>query len=137
MANYYEHARSNYVQVKDLEQFKEFAGKYGAEVVPKDERDPNNQYYALLWGDSGFQESATDPETGDDAEGDFYTEVAGHLQENSVLVVMGAGHEKLRFVTGWASATDCTGETVWVNIDTIYAKAEKRFKGKEVTAAEY
>jgi hypothetical protein len=137
MANYYEHSRSNYVQVKDLEEFKKMAAKYGAEVVPKDTYKPDETYFALLWGENGFQEYPYDEDTGEDLEGDFYTEVAGHLQENSVLVVMGAGHEKLRYVLGWASAVDCTGKTVHVNIDAIYTLAEKRFKGKEVTAAEY
>lgn len=135
MANYYESSRSNYVKVKDLEEFKKFAALFGATVEPRDKWE-NSDEYCLLWED-GFQDIPYNSETGDEMDGDFIKDVAGHLQENSVLVVMGSGHEKLRYVTGWAFAVDCTGESVAVNIDSIYALAGDKFKGKEVTSAEY
>jgi hypothetical protein len=51
---------------------------------------------------------------------------------------MGAGAEKLRFITGYAEAINSKGERVSVNIDTIYDLAKQKFgKDVEVTPAQY
>jgi len=56
--------------------------------------------------------------------------VAEHLVEGEVLVYMEAGHEKARYVTGWAEAIDHTGEVVCVSIDDIYVAAQAQFSDK-------
>ena len=131
MANYIEIVRSNYVKVTDPEKFKECIEKYSGTLIQKE-----GDYYGVLWNEE-YQEITFDEETGNELPGNLYSDIHKYLQDGSVLVVMGVGWEKMRYLNGWAIAVDSTGKTTLVTTDQIYEKARKKFKGKEVTAAEY
>ena len=58
-----------------------------------------------------------------DHEIDFYAELAKHLQNGWVAIVMEVGAEKLRYVTGYAVAVNHNGKCCDVSIDRIYQLA--------------
>lgn len=129
MANYYESARTNYFRVKDEAAFRAFAERFDLEI-----REENGTFalFPSENSDGGFL--LIDSET--DEELDLADEIAKHLADDSIAVVMGSGHEKLRYVGGWAVAINSKGETATVNLNDIYAKAEAQF-GIKPTLAEY
>ena len=56
---------------------------------------------------------------------DFFNELAEQLVDGEVAVMMEAGAEKLRYVSGWAIAINSKGKRVVVGLDDIYKKAQK------------
>lgn len=137
MANYYESARTNYVKVKDVDAFREFCKLYGATVSPSGmDEGPRAGKVCILW-DEGFNQTPYDWETNEEIEGDFFADVPAHLVEGEVLVMMASGHEKLRYITGYAGAVDSTGKTVFINIDQIYQLAVAQLGVKEIDGCNY
>lgn len=66
------------------------------------------------------------------------SELAEHLQDDSVAVLMEAGAEKLRYVAGWAAAVNAKGEVVEIGLHAIYDMAKQKFGDDvEITVAEY
>ena len=139
MANYYESARTNYFRVKDIAAFIAFMDTVpGAKYHAGDIADS----FCVLFTEEGVPNVRYNEEAPDDAdpyeEFDFMEELSPHLADGSIAVLQGSGHEKLRYVTGYAQAIDNTGKQVWVNINDIYALAKKEFGEKsEVTLAQY
>ena len=123
MANWYGTARSNYFRVKDLAAFEAWAEDRSLSVMT-DNEDPT--LVGIYPDDPGE----------DIIEIALIREVAAHLPEGQVVVLMCSGAEKLRYVTGEATAFDHTGKIVRVSINDIYALAEKAF-GVKPTKAEY
>lgn len=138
MANYYESTRTNYFRVKDEKTFMEYAnGIPSSEVV----RDSEGRF-AFLFGEEGVpssiivtlkEEDGTEYEEYDDF--DFIDSIIPFIAEDSVVILMGSGAEKLRYVSGYATAVNSKGEIASINLDEIYARAKKL--GGEVTRAEY
>ncbi len=140
MANYYETARTNYFRVKDVDAFKAWMDTVpGCTLYEGPEK---NGTFCVLFDEEGYpsvryNEDAEDVDGADPYEEfDFVEELAPHLADGSVAVVVGSGAEKLRYVTGWAMAVDNTGKQVSININSIYDLAKKELGG-EVTPAEY
>lgn len=135
MSNFNGTARSNYFRVKDAESFKEAMGalpdidvweKDGKFAISSDDPDTGT------WPTSGYNY-----ETDEEVEYDMPTEVAPHLADGEVCVLMEAGSEKLRYISGWAVAFDNTERpVVRVSLNDIYAKAKEAF-GVEPTDASY
>lgn len=123
MANYYENARTNYVKVKDPEEFKKWAKRYCALVEA--ENDGKTGKFCLLWND-GFNDTPYD-DNDDEMEGSFFPDVAEHLVDGEVLVLVASGHENLRYITGYAQAINSKGDIVGISIDDIYQKAAEEF----------
>jgi len=136
MANYYETARTNYFQVKDLEKFEKWVEQFGNPSVEKGYHN-NDGKICLLWGDDGYQDWGYD-EDHEETNESFRDGVGDFLMKDSILVVMGAGNEKMRYVQGWAYAVNHKGECESISIDEIYGMAEQRW-GDDVTItrAEY
>lgn len=127
MANYSSSSRSNYFRVKDRAAFDAWAAKRDLEVFPE-------QDGLLGFGDNtgeGFQ--SFDPET--DEEVDILTELSAHLADGSVAIIMSAGSENLRYVSGFAEAINSKGERKLITLDQIYELAKGL--GTEITRAEY
>lgn len=134
MANYYESARSNYFIVKDAEAFKKELQGSGLEVVSKKIEDI--VFVALLADEeNGFPFEKYDPETYDSEELDWADIFKRHLVDNQVAIFMGAGAEKLRYISGWAMAFNNKGESKSINLDAIYDLAKEL--GSEITTATY
>ena len=133
MANYYCSSRTNYFRVKDVTRFTAWATKLGLAIHPS-ENLPGQFTLFPRDSDSGAFPNA---EAESDDEIDFAAELAAHLHQDSVAVILETGAEKLRYLQGHAIAINASGETVEVSLDAIYALALRRFPGKEVTRAEY
>lgn len=135
MANWTGMARTNYFRVKDPKAFDKLLEEFGAEHQQRGDQ------YVLFDQDDGWFSTlrvTTDPVTGDvteDEDADLLEAVAEHLLEGEILVYTQAGHEKYRYATGIALATD--GKK-WLKIELadVYAKAKEEF-GKMPEPAEY
>lgn len=132
MANYYCSSRSNYFLVKDPAKFLDWAARRGIEA-----RQPmaGSDHFIILPNrsdDGAFPNYDHDA----DEEIDFAAELAAHLHDNSVAVLLETGAEKLRYLHGHAIAVDARGKTVEISLDDIYAIAAQRFPGKEITRAQ-
>ena len=135
MANYYATARSNYFKVKDVEKFKELCTKINVEMI---ESQGKVGFICTQDPDCGSLPSSIYKEELDDFEEiDLCELVAEHLEEGEVAVMMEAGYEKFRYVTGYAMAVNWKGEVVDVNINDIYKKAQEELGGENISMAEY
>jgi hypothetical protein len=133
MANWEGAARSNYVSIRDEEGLRKALKPFDITIWEK------NGLFAF-GGDSdsgGWPSFAYDEEDSDDeVEFDPATQICPFMAEDSVLVMMQSGHEKLRYVDGRAEAYNSAGEYVSISITQIYEIAKEKF-GIEPTAAEY
>ncbi len=133
MSNYYGSARSNYFKVKDVAAFKAWVDSLAC-VKIWERQDGTFGIYSEC-KDSGCWPSTKS--TGDeDIEIDLEEELAEHLQDGEVAILMQAGAEKLRYIGGYAVAVNHLGETVSVHLHDIYDLAKAKF-GAEPTRAEY
>jgi len=124
MANYYAQWRSNYFYVKDLESFTAWCARCRLDLW-------RNKDGTVGFGcgdnEGGLPSSYYDEATDDDIEIDFIAELVDHLQADQIAVVQEVGHEKLRYLVGWAIAVNAEGETTTVSIDDIYDRAESKW----------
>jgi len=142
MSNYYATARSNYFAVKDEKAFLEWADQLGFAVLEPDHRDKvadGIRRFGIAPGNhgdcGGWPESMCDEETGEYEDFDVSAQLSAHLADGEVAALMEAGNENLRYVTGHAVAVNGKGETVRVDLESIYRKARKL--GGNITRAEY
>jgi hypothetical protein len=69
---------------------------------------------------------------------DFVGELAGHLADHEVMIIVGNGYEKMRYLTGFAVAINNKGERRQVTVEDIYELAKQLTKRpKRITRAEY
>lgn len=135
MANYYESARTNYFQVKDIDAFKNELEMFKAlEVIPS-EQDGKTYVCLLNKNENGFPFEVYDDTLEDYVEINWEGIFADHLQDDSVAIIMGSGSENLRYINGYAIAFNNKGETKQVYLDDIYKLAEEL--GKDVKKAQY
>ena len=66
---------------------------------------------------------------------DMVKMLATHLEEGWVAILQEVGAEKLRYITGYSLAVNHLGETVDIDINNIYQKAENL--GRCITRCEY
>ena len=61
------------------------------------------------------------------------------MEEGQILVYQEAGAEKKRYVAGVSIALNHKGESLYVNINSIYKQAAEQFgvDEKEITLAQY
>ena len=134
MANYYASARSNYFRVKDSQAFEAWVNSVGnLGIFTKD--NAGETLYAIYdnGGDScGWPSYNFD----EDTEIDLTADLAEHLVDGEVAVLIEVGAEKLRYLVGCAVAVNWKGEVEWLNLDRIYDLAEERW-GVRPTEAIY
>ena len=141
MANYEATARTNYFGVKDEAAFREWARSLDQvdEVISK--RQENGQtLFGLLFVESGMEDCyevrVDDGEGGVRyEEGDMFSELASHLAEGHVAVLVEAGAEKSRYVDGFAIALNSEGDTRDIRLTGIYDLAKEL--GEHITEAAY
>lgn len=129
MANYTATCRSNYFRVKDPEAFKAWTLNYNISVVERD-----GPMFAIFGEDpdgAGWPTSRWDEDADNPVDVEFDTELAEHLEEDSIAILMEVGNEKRRYVIGQAIAVNSRNETVYLDLSGIYDLARKRF-GDEV-----
>lgn len=135
MANYYAAARTNYFRVKDKDKFVEAMGLwYGAEVIEGIGKK-GNRLYGLLFDESGIPSSKE--VDGEIVDADIFNELKKHLPKGEVAIFMESGHEKLRYVTGYAIAVSPGRRDLCISIDDIYKTVKQKWKGSKPTTATY
>ena len=136
MANYEATSRSNYFRVKDTEAFEAWAHSRGLILLQGNKAEDQTGIAPEEMSDGDWPSTVYDEAEDDFVEIDFIDELAGHLADGEVAVLMSAGHEKLRYVSGFATAITSEGEVARVSLTDIYDKLkEAGYTG--VTPAEY
>ena len=134
MANYYASARSNYFRVKDSQAFEAWVNSVGnLGIFTKD--NAGETLYAIYdnGGDScGWPSYNFD----EDTEIDLTADLAEHLVDGEVAVLIEVGAEKLRYLVGCAVAVRSDGEVIHLNLNTIYQTVKDQW-GVTTTEAEY
>lgn len=125
MANYVGLARSNYFKVKSVEEFSKFCNDYHLrQIGPKADSD-------LVGFVSEDEGGLYLPE---DEGRDFYKDLASQLAVGHVAIINEIGYEKMRYLTGQASAVNWKGETKFVDLTDIFIPArEMAGEGVDVT----
>lgn len=131
MANFIGAQRSNYVmfQPEKLEEVEEYLGQFEIELSTHSKQP---EFYCLLA--SEYSEGVFSTWCTDENDEDIDLElgwVAEQMMEGQVLVVMMAGHEKLRYIVGHAEAWNWKGESVYIGLSDIYKKAAEAFQVDE------
>ncbi len=136
MANWYGTSRSNYFRIKDEAQFRQWVDTRGISIIQSRE-DPT--LFAVHPGDSTGDGSWPSYDMDADAEVDFLNELSQHLAKDEVAVLLTAGAEKLRYITGEALAVNYEGKVVDLSLLDIYQKAARAFRVplSSITHAEY
>lgn len=139
MANWYGAARTNYVSV-DLPAMTEALAPWdGVEIVT----NPKGQVGFLAQTEDGSFPSWSEDEEGNEIEFSIEDTIMPHVAVGQVLVVITAGHEKMRYITGYANAytRDADGAVRFkgIALHDIYELAAKQFGIDQatITAAEY
>jgi hypothetical protein len=136
MANYYASTRSNYFRVKNATAFEAWCRKRSLDFWTK-HYDGVGDRYAVS---AGTGNSAGWPHYDPELDGDFEltAELATHLDPGDIAVLIEIGSEKLRYLTGIATAVHHSGRTLSVGLDEIYDRAIDAFDGDlTVTDAAY
>lgn len=135
MANWYGTARSNYFRVKDADKFKAWVESIQGLGMWERTNEPGLFGIYSDDGDSGGWPSwrPDDPEY---EEVDLVGELVEHLAEGEVAILMEAGAEKLRYISGYAIAVNHKGEQISVSLADIYQLARATW-GIEPTDASY
>jgi len=142
MADWYGSARSNYFRVKDEAAFRKAAAGHGLDVFTSNVNEETLFMVApnYEWNDKGGWPTwySTD-EGGEPIELDIVSELAKHLVEGEIAVLIEAGAEKLRYITGHTTAFNSVGKRIDLDLGDIYSKAARRFHVpvNKITAAQY
>ena len=141
MANYYATARSNYFAVRDEKAFRVWTTLLGLTILEPTHHDKVSDgipRFGIAPGDfdeGGWPTSIYHEDTDVCEDIDVAGQLAVHLADGDVAVLMEVGNEKLRYVAGSAVAVNHKGETTSVDIDDIYQAA--LVLGPNITRAEY
>lgn len=133
MGNWYGHSRTNYFEVKDKETFKEEFSPYEIQIIEKEDSDFLMFYSTTHDGDMPVRMNDSE-----DLGIPITEDIAKHLKDHSVCVVMTIGNEKERYYTGVATAINAQDERVTVSLNDIYQQAAEFFgDDKTITEATY
>ena len=133
MANYSGYCRSNYFGVQHRQAFDAWVTLFDCTIHVVERSDGCVALFAS--DDTGWPTfrcaSASAPdrrrpiyEDDDDVVGcDFHAELAAHLADGHVAVLMEIGHEERRYFIGQAMAMNRQGDRVVLSLDDIYDRA--------------
>lgn len=139
MADYIAAARTNVFRVRDAKTFIDAVGKVAPDVVVevRDWQHANKTpTHNELPGDAVMMYSESChgdwpnygvDEINNDFEIDWPALVSEHMVDDQVCVIMEAGSEKLRYISGWATAIYSDGRSVSISLTDIYAKTAAEF----------
>ena len=136
MANWCGASRSNYFRVKDEAAFREWAMSLNIGIFQ------NNQDAAMFAVHPGeYRGDGSWPSYDYDEceEIHFVNQLSAHLAAGEIAVLMTAGAENLRNVTGDAVAVNPQDQVVSISLNDIYVQAARRFRvpRSSITLAEY
>ena len=118
MANYYGRSRTNYVEVKDKEEFKSYVEKTGGVYIENNE----GKVGALYEEDTPC---CIYDENDEEIDVDVSADIAEMLVDKEVLIIMESGYEKMRYLTGRAIAINNKKETRIIDIFDILKEAQE------------
>lgn len=142
MADYYGTWRTNYFTVKNPEEFMHFINQVdGMDLTVIDEGERG----IMMHGSdipSIVQEKILAPDGSvmfeEDDDMDFTGTVQQYLADDSVMILMEAGHEKARYICGLAIAVAGGSEDcVVLHLDSIHQMAKDKWPGKTITDCSY
>lgn len=132
MASYTAAARSNYFRVKNPKAFRRWCDRLNLDILMPDDAGPEPFFAITPSSDTGSWPSFH-PDT--DEEIDIHQELAPHLDPRDVAILMQSGHEKLRFITGFATAVHADGRCITISLRDIYDRAREEF-GQDLSITE-
>jgi hypothetical protein len=112
MANWYGTSRSNYFRVKDPVEFEAWVERTGLTAFPGEV----DGYFGVA--DDTGEGWPTDPDD-EDAGLDFPDQLARYVLPGDVVILMSAGAEKLRYVSGIAIAFRVDEAGVFANYEQV------------------
>lgn len=115
MSTYTSKARTNYVQLRDVDGFRSLVDAIGGEVVTDTSGD-GEPSYGFIADDPSWD--VYDEQT-DDYDHHDITAFAQFLADGQVLTYIEVGSEAMRYITGIATAVRSDGETATINLDDI------------------
>ena len=108
MANYECVSRTNYFHVKDAELFREFMDTVIADDMHLWEEKDSNSNVVFAFGCEGTIYGFPD-ENGDSDFDLFLEKLQEYIANDDAAILIEAGHEKLRYVAGYATIITHTG----------------------------
>jgi len=131
MADWHGTCRSNYFNVKNFDAFIEMLSDFDVALI----QNGDGQVGFVSTDEYGsipvrFEEDHDDP-TG------VCSLIAEHLAEGQVCVILEAGAERARYITGVAIAIHSSGERVELRLNDIYDLAKAKFGVTEIVEAVY
>lgn len=133
MANYYAAARSNHFRVNNVEGLKEILPG-GVELHEASQHSDQVCLIVTCPDQAGWPFWDHDSDE-DDAEIHWVALISPFLLDDEVVIMMEAGAEKLRYISGFAFAFNNKGEEITIRLSDIYERAKDL--GTNITAAEY
>lgn len=133
MANWYGAARSNYVKIVDREGLERALEPFDIEWWNDQEGKTAFSCSATSnggWPSVGYVIVDTEDmeeEMEEEVEFCFQTHVVPYMADGEVLVVMEAGSEKLRYITGAACAFTKGEDPLYLDLSDIYRKASEEW----------
>ena len=137
MASYEATARSNYVKIKDMDGLRKALEPFDIAIW---EQDGLVGFGQSEMSEGGWPYSLDElDENGDEVMFDPCVQICPFMEEGQVLIMMEVGHEKLRYVSGYATAYNSAGDSIQVGLFDIYDLAATRFGVPlaTITHAEY
>ena len=134
MANYIGVFRSNYFQVTDEEKFKGIVSRMSSGEGPVTLFTERAPYYGF-GGDGSLSGVVSE----DDAESDFpeadfhlmVQELQDILPDDEAIIIMSAGHEKFRYVSGWTCIITKDGYDYIDMTESAKEKAKELLKNED------
>lgn len=128
--DFYGTARSNAFRVKDPQAFAEWAATFGLQFST--EKADDGQLFHIIFGsddDGCFPQWRIDLDTDQESDDsvDLPAELAPHLQDGEIAILMSAGAEGQRYVSGYATAVHSNGRTTSLVLADIYKQAANEF----------
>lgn len=123
MANYTAYFRSNYFAVKDVARFQAFCHAFQLELVTTTENSQTLYGFLNERNEGGLPVTRYNEATDDWEEADLMGELATHLVDGYVAIVMEVGFEKMRYLIGMGYAVNARGEMMEVDLDEIYERS--------------
>lgn len=130
MADYQACFRTNYFWVKDQTAFLDWVATLPGIEAHRKTPSAEDSAFALFANDGPPSFDTSDNEV------HFSTDLAPHLADNEVAILLEIGHEKLRYLVGQATAIHPSGRSIAISLDDIYRTAQDTF-GIQAPRAEY
>lgn len=136
MADYVAKVRSNYFGIKNEDAWQAFCDRFDfTNIMVWDKVKKRNLYgFVDNTGGGGLPSVVLDPATDEYVDANFQSELAQHLLDGEVAIVIEVGATKLAHLTGFAFAVNSKGEQRQVSLAEIYEEAKDL--GENITPAE-